>query len=89
VWQSDLVAHEVRSVVAEIIAALRDELGAVDPLVLASWVTTAQPELAMSPEEWLAAGKERTEITGIARPQALIDEAAVIFAFEVLPSAAL
>ena len=67
VWQLDLDAHEVRSVVAEIIAAFRDELGAVEPLVITSWATTDQPELAMSPEEWLAAGKDPSEVTRIAR----------------------
>ena len=66
-WQFDLDAHEVRSVTAEIIAAFHNELGAVDPLVIASWATTDQPELAMSPEEWLAAGKDPTEVTRIAR----------------------
>ena len=67
VWQFDLDVHEVRSVVAEIIAAFRDELGAVEPLVIASWATTDQPELAMSPEEWLAARKDPTEVARIAR----------------------
>lgn len=71
VWQFDLDAHEVRPVVAEVIGAFRDELGAVDPLVIASWATTDQPELAMSPEHWLAAGKDPAEIARIARRAAM------------------
>lgn len=67
VWQFDLAAREVRPVVAEVIAAFRDELGAVDPLVIASWATTDQQELATSPEQWLAGGKEPAEIARIAR----------------------
>jgi len=63
VWQLDLDAHQVRSGVTEIIAAFHDELGAVDPLMIASWAATAQPELRMSPEEWLAAGRDPTEVT--------------------------
>ena len=67
VWQFDMGAHEIRPVVAEILAAFRDELGAVDPFVIASWATTAQPELGMSPEEWLSAGKDPAEVVRIAR----------------------
>lgn len=71
VWQFDLDSHEVRPVVAEVIGAFREELGAVDPLVIASWATTDQPELAMSPEQWLAAGKDPAEIARIARRAAM------------------
>lgn len=67
VWQFDLDAHQVRPVVSDVIAAFRDELGAVDPLIIASWATSAQAELSMSPEQWLAAGKDPMEITRIAR----------------------
>lgn len=67
VWQFDLDAREVRAVVAEIITAFRDELGAVDPLVIASWATTDQAELGMSPEQWLTAGKDPAEVARIAR----------------------
>jgi hypothetical protein len=67
VWQFDLAVHEVRPVTAEVIAAFRDELGAVDPLVIASWATTDQAELGMSPEEWLAAGNDPAEVARIAR----------------------
>jgi hypothetical protein len=66
VWQFDLEAHEVRPVVAEVIAAFREELGSVDPLVIASWATTNQPEFSMSPEDWLAAGKDPAEVVLIA-----------------------
>lgn len=67
VWQFDLEAHQVRPVVAEIIAAFREELGAVDPLLIASWATSDQPEFGMSPDEWLAAGKDPAELGRVAR----------------------
>lgn len=67
VWQFDLETHEVRAVVPEIIAAFREELGPVEPLVIASWATTDQPELGMSPDEWLAAGKDPAEVVRVAR----------------------
>lgn len=66
-WQFDLDAHEIRSVVADVIAAFVDELGTVNPLVIASWVTTTQPELGLSPEEWLNAGKDQAEVVRIAK----------------------
>ncbi len=67
VWQFDLGSHEVRPVVAEVIAAFRDELGPVEPLLIASWATTDQPELGMAPEEWLEKDKDPTELARIAR----------------------
>ncbi len=67
VWQFDLGAHEVRPVVAEVIAAFRDELGPVESLVIASWATTDQPELGMAPEDWLTNGKDAAEVARIAR----------------------
>lgn len=67
VWQFDIEAHTVRPVVGEIISAFRDELGSVDPFVIASWATTDQPELDMSPEEWLSAGKDPAEVVRVAR----------------------
>jgi hypothetical protein len=66
VWQFDLHAHAVRPVVAEVIAAFRDDLGSTDPFVIASWATTHQPELDMSPEEWLNMGKDPAEVGRIA-----------------------
>ena len=67
VWQFDPSVHGVRPVVSEIIAAFRDEVGPVDPFVIASWATTDQSELGMTPEEWLAAGKDPAEVARIAR----------------------
>lgn len=67
VWQFDLDKHEVRPVVGEVVAAFRDEMGPVDPFVIASWATTDQPELSMSPEDWLAAGKDPAEVVRVAR----------------------
>jgi hypothetical protein len=67
VWQFDLAGHRVRPEVAEIIAAFRESLGILDPIVVASWATSEQPELGMAPEEWLAAGKDPAEVVRIAR----------------------
>lgn len=66
-WQFDLGSHEVRAVVADVIGAFRDERGPVEPLVIASWATTDQPELDTAPEEWLASSKGPTEVARIAR----------------------
>ncbi len=67
VWQFDLAAHAVRPQVADIIRTFRDEVGSGDPFVIASWATTHQPELDMSPDEWLASGKDPAEVVRIAR----------------------
>ncbi|MEW6470935.1 MAG: hypothetical protein AB1679_01575 [Actinomycetota bacterium] len=66
-WQFDVDARQVRPMVAELIAAFRDELGSVDPFLVASWATTPQPELGMSPEDWLASGKDPDEVVRVAR----------------------
>jgi hypothetical protein len=67
VWQFDLDAHRVRPIAADVITAFRDELGAADPFVVASWATSPQPELEMSPEEWLVSGKDPAEVVRVAR----------------------
>lgn len=67
VWQFDLQAREVRRVVAQVVKAFRDEFATFDPFVVASWATTEQPEFGMSPEEWLAAGKDAAEVARVAR----------------------
>jgi len=66
VWQFDFDTHAVRPEMADIVKAFRDEIGASEPFVIASWATTDQPELGMSPEEWLAAGKDPTQLVRIA-----------------------
>ena len=65
-WQFDMSAHGVRPEVAEVLAAFADA-GVADPFVATSWATTDQPELGMSAEEWLAAGKDAAEFVRIAR----------------------
>jgi hypothetical protein len=67
VWQFDLANHRVLPEVADVIAAFRRGLESFDPLVVASWATTEQPELGMAPEGWLAAGKDPAEIVRMAR----------------------
>lgn len=67
VWQFDAERREVRPIVAEVIAAFREELGSPDPFLLASWATSPQPELEMSPEDWLASGKDPAEVVRVAR----------------------
>jgi hypothetical protein len=67
VWQFDVVGHRVRPEVAEIVGAFRDVLAPLDPLVVASWAVSDQPELGMAPEEWLAAGKDPAEVVRSAR----------------------
>lgn len=69
-WQFDTDAHEIRPVVADIIRAFRGAVEVDTAFVIASWATTDQPELDMSPEEWLAAGKDPSEVARIARRSA-------------------
>ncbi|MHB1535529.1 MAG: hypothetical protein ACYC1D_13155 [Acidimicrobiales bacterium] len=71
VWQFDLDHHRVRPEVAEIIAAFRRAIDPLDPLIVASWATTPQPELDMAPEEWIAAGKDPEEVVKVARRSAV------------------
>lgn len=66
-WQFDADAREVRPIVGEVLAAFRDELGSADPFTVASWATSPQPELGMSPEDWLASGKDPAEVVRVAR----------------------
>lgn len=66
VWQFDMSAHRVRPELAAVLVAFA-EAGVADPFVPASWATTDQPELGMSAEEWLAAGKDAAEVVRVAR----------------------
>ena len=70
IWQFDLDHHRVRPEVADIVAAFRRAVDPLDPLIVASWATTSQPELGMAPEEWLAAGKDPDELVQVARRSA-------------------
>lgn len=67
VWQFDAERREVRPIAAEVIAAFREELGPPDPFLVASWATSPQPELEMSPEDWLSSGKDPAEVVRVAR----------------------
>lgn len=56
VWQFDIGQRRVRPEVRDIVSAFRGRLGAdVDPLVIATWATTPQPEDldSQTPAEWL------------------------------------
>ena len=52
IWQFDLDHHQVRPQVAQILEAFRRAVDPLDPLIVASWATTTQPELGMAPDEW-------------------------------------
>src|SRR5579884_444930 len=67
VWQFDMANHRVIPETADVIAAFRRNVDSFDPLMVASWATTEQPELGMAPEEWLAAGKDPAEVVRVAR----------------------
>lgn len=55
VWQFDTRERCVRPVTADVIAAFREHLGDVDPVLVASWATTAQDEDlgGATPSEWI------------------------------------
>lgn len=55
VWQFDTRERCVRPVTADLIAAFREHLGDVDPVLVASWATTAQDEDlgGATPSEWI------------------------------------
>ena len=63
VWQFQNGA--VRPVVAELIAAFR-AVEPYDPLLVASWATTVQPELGTSPGEWLEPGGDERRLVELA-----------------------
>jgi hypothetical protein len=67
VWQFDLNAHQVRPEVVDIAKSFRDAIPSDTAFVVASWATTDQPELGMSPEQWLSAGKDPAELVRVAR----------------------
>jgi hypothetical protein len=61
-WQFD--GHAVRPLVTRIVAAFRDRLGnAFDPILVASWARTPQPELGDKPvATWLAEGGDERAV---------------------------
>jgi hypothetical protein len=67
VWQFDLESHQLRPVVADIVRAFREELGSVDPYLIASWATTPQRELQMSPEVWIALANDNQQLLKVAK----------------------
>ncbi len=58
-WQFDREAATIRPELREIIGIFRDQLGNVDPLVIAAWATTSQEEdlEGYSPSLWLVEGR--------------------------------
>ncbi len=63
VWQFESGA--VRPVVGELIAVFR-AVEPYDPLLVASWATTVQPELGTAPSEWLEAGGDERRFVELA-----------------------
>lgn len=68
VWQ--FAGSTVRPVVAELIGAFR-AVEPYDPLIVASWATSAQPELGTTPAEWLEAGGDERQLVDLARRSAI------------------
>lgn len=68
-WQFDIERRQVRPVVAEIVAAFRAALGALDPLLVASWATTEQHEdlEGATPEDWMVARRDDHQLVAAAR----------------------
>jgi hypothetical protein len=53
-WQFDETTSEVRPVVIAILKVFAKYCGQVDPMVIASWAATPQPELhGLSPRDWI------------------------------------
>ena len=67
VWQ--FAGGKVRPVVGELIAAFRS-VEPYDPLIVASWATSAQPELGTTPAEWLEVGGVEQRLVELARRSA-------------------
>ncbi len=67
VWQFDLAGQRVRPAVADVVEAFRARLHDFDAHLVASWARTDQPELGMTPEEWLVSGKNPDQVVAVAR----------------------
>lgn len=69
VWQFDVGVRDVRPVVARIIGTFRDQLGTFDPLAVAAWATTPQPEDldGSTPEDWILSGRGDDRVVEAAR----------------------
>lgn len=67
VWQFDLAGHQIHPIVTDLIRTFREELGAVDPYLIASWATTHQRELGTSPEAWLASDSDPQQLLRVAK----------------------
>jgi len=69
-WQFDREQRSVRPVVAKLVAAFREVVEPYDALVVASWATTVQAELEMTPAEWLEVAKDDEMLVRIAKRSA-------------------
>lgn len=68
-WQFDVGARQVRPVVARVVAVFRDQLGTFDPLAVAAWATTPQPDDldGSTPEDWILSGLGDDRVVEAAR----------------------
>ncbi len=69
-WQFDRSNRTVRPVAVALVAAFREHLEHFDARVLASWATTVQPELGMTPAEWLEAVRDDEALVRLAKRSA-------------------
>lgn len=69
VWQFDGTLRDVRAVVPRIIGTFREQLDTFDPLAIAAWATTSQPEDldGSSPEDWILGGQSDDRVVEAAR----------------------
>ncbi len=69
VWQFDATLRDVRPVVGRIIGTFRDQLGTFDPLAVAAWATTPQPDDldGSTPEDWIISGQNEDRVVEAAR----------------------
>jgi hypothetical protein len=58
-WQFDDALPDLRPVVSQILKIFGHHMGQVDPMIVASWAATPQPELrGRTPREWIQHGKD-------------------------------
>ncbi len=70
IWQFDTGKHAIRPEVRDIIGAFRDALGNdIDPLLIASWASTAQHEdlNGQTPTQWLTLEQDIEQLRRAAR----------------------
>lgn len=62
-WQFDREQRCIRPAVAKIVAAFRRHLDEADPVLIAAWATTPQPDLSgRTPAHWLSDGRDNEQL---------------------------